>query len=795
MTQLVSRLSNKKTTKVIASAFVLALAVSSVALTQATFGPNPNCNENASLSLVGSLPATLTPGQQVAFQVKVVNNGETWFYHGNYFKLVQKSSLNLNPTYGHISPSMRPGDEQIEDFVLTAPATAGSYTLSLQMQHGAGVEYLLPTEEECNSIPANDVLFGNNLTHTFTVASDPTPNPTPSPTPNPNPGPEMCSSNAPQKLVGEIINDGATTGVATARVTNNSTFCAYPIGFASYKMFMMENPHGTDPSWLTTQELYDSVTTNIGPGQTIDVNLLAIEVPNCRSQIDLFEGTVQTPPWYGFSQGHHLMDFAWVDKAVCVNTPPPPPPVNPPPPPAPTPTINLEKVVRNVSANQATFVESTAANFGDQVEFQLSITATHTVTNIKISDVLPDRLVYVNNSLRFEGADAGNDLNNIVIGTLDGVTKKVTLRATVKDASNFSEGTTTLTNTANLTSSAGNDSDTANVTVQKSVTPPPPPPPPVNPPPPPPPSGGGSSAKLTIEKTVRNVTVAPNSNFVETVEARKDEQVEFKIVVTSTRSTRARDVRVQDILPKNPTLTYVSGSLKIDGVNSSKDLFGDWISLGNLARNESRTLTFKARVPTVTSNTTVTNVAKATADNASRVEDNAKVKLIPVQGGSVNLNLSKRAYNNTKSKDATTITAKAGDSITYTLRVQNTGTVDATGFIFEDNIADILQLSDLTNFSGADYNATTKMVTWPAVTIPAGSTVEKSFTVKVKSPIPTGTDYVMTNVFGNEVRVPVDRGFVAPNTGAASTMSFGLAFLSLISFAGYRMYLGRQQLV
>lgn len=780
MTKFVTSLSNKKTSKVIAGAFVLALAVSSVAFSQATFGPSVTCNENAQLSLVGSLPAQMTPGQAASFQVKIVNNGETKFYHGNYFKLVQKSSLALNPDYGHISPAMYPNDYQVEDFTLTAPTAPGNYTLSLQMVHKAGAEYLLPNDEECNSVTTDDVFFGNNLIHAFTVATPTNPNPTP--------GPEMCSSNAPDKLVGEIINDGATTGVATARVTNNSTYCAYPIGFASYKMFVMENPHGTDPSWLTTQELFDSVTTNIGPGQTIDVNLLAIETPDCRSQIDLFEGTVQTPPWYGFSQGHHLMDFAWVNKPVCVNTPPPPPPVNPPPPPAPTPTINLEKVVRNVSNNQSQFVKTTSAEFGDQVEFQLRVTATATVNNIVLSDVLPTRLVYVNNSLRLEGAAAGNNLNNIVVGTMTNATKSVTFRATVADSAQFSGGQTTLVNTANLTSSAGNDTDTASVTVNKTTVTPPPPPP-VNPPPPP------ANPILSIQKTVRNATIAPNSNFVESVEARKDEQVEFKIVVTNTSATTANDVRVQDVLPSNPTLTYVAGTLKIDGVNSTGDIFGSNIGLGNLTQNQSKTLTFMAKVPAVTSHSTATNLAKAWASNAGQVTDTAQVLMIPVQSGTVNLNLSKRAYNNTRNADATTVTAKASDVITYTLKVQNTGTVDAPGFIFEDNLADILQLSELTSYTGATYDANTKNLVWPAQVIPAGGVVEKTFTVRVKNPIPTGTDYVMTNVFGNEVRVPVDRGFVAPATGAASTMSLVFALISVAGFAGYRMFTGRQSLV
>jgi uncharacterized repeat protein (TIGR01451 family) len=464
--------------------------------------------------------------------------------------------------------------------------------------------------------------------------------------------------------------------------------------------------------------------------------------------------------------------------------PPPPAPTPVPPTPAPTPVpppppppgaIALEKTVRNVTDNQSGFAKSTNADPGEVVEFQVKVTATNTVHNVVVSDTLPNRLTFVDGSLTLDGSTNNSGLNNIVLGTMTSTVKTLKFRATVSSADKFPTGITTLTNVANLSSSVGALTDHANVLVTKAVTPPPPPPP--------------GSPVLSIQKTVRNYTAAPSSGFTELVDARKDEQVEFKIVVTNTSATTATDVKLQDTLPTNPTLTYIPGTLKIDGVNSSGDIFSVAGSLGSLAQNQSKTITFMAKAPTVTSNTTVTNLATAWASNAGQVSDTAQVRFVAVLGGNVDLVLSKKAYNNNQAKDATTVTAKAGDVIAYTLTVKNNGSVPAQNFVFEDNIADILQLADLTSFTGANYDANTKTLTWAAQAIPANGSVEKVFVVKVKNPVPTGTDYVMTNVFGNKVDVPVERPFVAPPTGVAGMISF---ILALLAVGGYFMYRRRQ---
>src|SRR5688572_20837286 len=62
-----------------------------------------NCAENASLTSPQVIPGSVNPGSAVNFKVQIYNSGNTRFYHGSYFQLVQKSGLNVTPPYGHLT--------------------------------------------------------------------------------------------------------------------------------------------------------------------------------------------------------------------------------------------------------------------------------------------------------------------------------------------------------------------------------------------------------------------------------------------------------------------------------------------------------------------------------------------------------------------------------------------------------------------------------------------------------------------------------------------------------------------
>ncbi|OGF03930.1 MAG: hypothetical protein A3H14_02505 [Candidatus Doudnabacteria bacterium RIFCSPLOWO2_12_FULL_49_8] len=558
--------------------------------------------------------------------------------------------------------------------------------------------------------------------------------------------------------------------------------------------------------------------------------------------------------------------------------------------------ISMAKLVRNITQGQSVFTNNVSANPSDLVEFQIQMTVQGgTVNNVSVSDFLPARLNYSNNSLTLDGSSAGNNLSAIGLGNISvGQTRTILFRATVADSSQFSVGNTLLTNTANATSSANSATASANITV----------------------NGTQANASLTMVKLARNVTQGQNV-FVKSISANPSDQIQFQIQVTANGSqaqnvnvtdnlpgnmflnsgstnfnlgtmnagssqivtltatisgsgnfncnsatltntafanssnsnstsdtasifvnatgsciqnnqvtlsltkevrnlttnngfftssvsanngdqvqfrltvrnnnltTSANNVRLTDSLPAG--LTYVPGSFQVDGGSASGSLFGSTEFLGSLSPSQSRTIMFNATV-NATAGQIMTNVANAAADNANSVSGQATVTVSgTVLGGNVALVQSKRAFNQTRNADAITVVAQPGDIIVYTLSVTNQGNTPAANYVFQDDISDVLQLSQLQDFSDGTFNLGALSLSWPAVTISPGVTVTKTFTVKVNSSFASGLDNVMTNTFGNTVNVQVNKptvagAFISPKTGPTTNLSLLFAFLTVGAF-------------
>jgi hypothetical protein len=94
-----------------------------------------------------------------------------------------------------------------------------------------------------------------------------------------------------------------------AMVTNSSSSCTYPIGLASYSMF---------DNNLSHQQLFESQTVLIGPGQT---QTLTVGLPGCAYQLDLFYGALieQFDPQHGQVYGDRILITRVVrDDGLCV---------------------------------------------------------------------------------------------------------------------------------------------------------------------------------------------------------------------------------------------------------------------------------------------------------------------------------------------------------------------------------------------------------------------------------------------------------------------------------------------
>ena len=219
-------------------------------------------------------------------------------------------------------------------------------------------------------------------------------------------------------------------------------------------------------------------------------------------------------------------------------------------------------------------------------------------------------------------------------------------------------------------------------------------------------------------------------------------------------------------------LSFVSGQL-----NGS-------ISLGTLYTNDSRTLTFQARVNSGFGGS-LQNTAAVYGDSVDQRQDDAWifVNTGSVSGGNVSLTYSKAAINETKNVDATSVAASREDYITYTLTVFNNGNAPASNFVITDDLSQVLPYADVVDKGGGSLSG--NVLSYPGLQLPAGGSISKSFRVRVKFSLANNLSYVMSNTYGNSITIRINTpqvlgSFIAPKTGADT---LGFAFATVLTAA------------
>ena len=201
---------------------------------------------------------------------------------------------------------------------------------------------------------------------------------------------------------------------------------------------------------------------------------------------------------------------------------------------------------------------------------------------------------------------------------------------------------------------------------------------------------------LSILKTGRNLS-RQESTFSKSISASPGEEIEFKIVVTSTGSDTARNVVLKDILDKK--LIYLD-ELKIDGQVTSQNILNG-ISLGDIEAGKTKTVTFKAKTALAEEfsygTTVLTNIAEVKADQVPTLQDSASVIVLkpspPPQ--SPGLSVIKKAKNLALDQDfAKSISAKPQDSILFLIEVESIGSATAKNVILKDILDNRLEYLD-----------------------------------------------------------------------------------------------------
>ncbi|MBI4054289.1 MAG: DUF11 domain-containing protein [Candidatus Doudnabacteria bacterium] len=291
--------------------------------------------------------------------------------------------------------------------------------------------------------------------------------------------------------------------------------------------------------------------------------------------------------------------------------------------------------------------------------------------------------------------------------------------------------------------------------------------------------GQSAVGSLQIDKTV---TLVSAGSYQNSIDAQPADVVRFRIV-TRANNADVSDVIIRDILPSS--LTYRSNTTRVNGltVSDSTGFFGSGYTYGLLSKDQSVEITFEAQVASASffgSNPqTLVNTANARGANVSTAQDTAEVRVAGQVLGT-SFQLSKSAFNQTQGVAAQNALANPGDVINYTLTYQNTGGTNLTGVVIEDDIIDVLRSADLLNYG--DGSLSGNVVRFPAITVPAGIAISRTFQVRIRDYQAGQTDFTMTNVYGNQVdiqlRQPVVKGtFIAPKTGTRENVVVILSLL------------------
>lgn len=136
-------------------------------------------------------------------------------------------------------------------------------------------------------------------------------------------------------------------------------------------------------------------------------------------------------------------------------------------------SFKVQKTVRNISKAEPDFLKSTTAEPGEELLFQIMITAegSEASYNIKVKDSLPPKLIY-RGSLKRDGEALSENIvkEGLEIESLRaGVSTRITFLVAVADEEQFSQQTTSLINTTVAYNQENSAADGCRVTVNKET--------------------------------------------------------------------------------------------------------------------------------------------------------------------------------------------------------------------------------------------------------------------------------------------------------------------------------------
>ncbi len=183
-------------------------------------------------------------------------------------------------------------------------------------------------------------------------------------------------------------------------------------------------------------------------------------------------------------------------------------------------------------------------------------------------------------------------------------------------------------------------------------------------------------------------------NNADLTEAKVNDIVTYSFTVKNTLANEADNTQFQDILP--PELTFESGSVTVNGTTQSSYNPNDGFSLGNIVKDQTVTITFRARVNSVPNRTNPSPHAANEAPNNSTVSytynfNTENNKPTPITYTDKSNTVYVAVDDGTRANVTTTKTAdkenyNPGETVTYTINVGNAGPSTAKTPYVKDSV-------------------------------------------------------------------------------------------------------------
>jgi len=293
----------------------------------------------------------------------------------------------------------------------------------------------------------------------------------------------------------------------------------------------------------------------------------------------------------------------------------------------------------------------------------------------------------------------------------------------------------------------------------------------------------------------------------------------YRVFFNNTGAGIAHTVNLVDNIPNNTIYSsHGGGGATNGGQHVGNQVIWEWDTMPAQAQNWYVDLNVTV-APGTPDGTQICNIAYLSSLENARQPSNqichtvrVPVKPLPPPPpppppapGQPDISQSKLANNLTQNlTDAQTKPANPGDIIQYQLLTLNKGTADAPNYQVSDNVNDILEYADVTEISDGGKLAS-GLVSWPAATIKANTTLTRTFKIKVgkgsgniipSTPTPPtdpqSFDLKMDNVYGNEVTINVQPPTVAktveqvttalPNTGPGASLIIGFGLMLIVGY-------------